>query len=45
MLLILYAVCYILYTIHVIYIYIYIYRYRYMYNSTEEKVKREVQNI
>ena len=43
MLLILYAVCYILYTIHVIYIYIYIYRY--MYNSTEEKVKREVQNI
>ena len=41
MLLILYAVCYILYTIHVIYIYIYIY----MYNSTEEKVKREVQNI
>ena len=39
MLLILYAVCYILYTIHVIYIYIY------MYNSTEEKVKREVQNI
>ena len=43
MLLILYAVCYILYTIHVIYIYIYIYIY--MYNSIEEKVKREVQNI
>ena len=37
-----YAIYYILY---MLYIYIYIYRYRYMYNSTEEKVKREVQNI
>ena len=33
-----YAIYYILY---MLYIYIYIY----MYNSTEEKVKREVQNI
>ena len=37
-----YAIYYILY---MLYIYIYIDRYRYMYNSTEEKVKREVQNI
>ena len=37
-----YAIYYILY---MLYIYIYIYIYIYMYNSTEEKVKREVQNI